>query len=68
MPSGTTHGRRDGCERVNQPRMPITIIGSDVTPPDGTRSTADTSGEAGSRRRVGENAPSGTNAVERRAR
>ncbi len=59
MPSGTTHGRRDGCEQLIQPRTPITIIGSDATPPGGTRSAArattpapTTLGSAGPERRA----------------
>ncbi|UIP00614.1 hypothetical protein Hbl1158_04430 [Halobaculum sp. CBA1158] len=39
MPVGTTHGRRDGCRQHTQPRTPITIIGSNATPSDGTRTT-----------------------------
>ena len=65
MPSGTTLGRRDGCEQHTQPRTPITIIGVDATPPGGTRATA---GAGAAPVATDDVAATGTNAVERRAR
>ncbi|MFC7069753.1 hypothetical protein ACFQL9_08875 [Halobaculum lipolyticum] len=59
MPSGTTHGRRDGCRQHTQPRTSITIIGVDATPPAGTRSTVAAGADA---------AASATETVERGAR